>query len=107
VGALSALLLIQAPLAGKAELLADLYGRTLGAAAFCPSIARERLDHVATVASDHLKALATTPAESAAIGARLADATARGGRDVASGAVTCAQAESELGNLAHDLGAGS
>jgi hypothetical protein len=107
VGAVAIVLLVQAPQTGKAELLADVYGRTLGAASQCTAIGRDRLGHVATIAAAHLKTLPPPPGGEAAIGARLTDAMARGGRDVASGAVTCAQAESELGNLEHDLGPGS
>jgi hypothetical protein len=102
---LAAVVLAQAPQATKSESLAELYGRTLGAAAQCQEIAPQRLDNAAALASARIKALAANDAERAAAGAALATAVARGSRDVQSGATTCAQAESELGNLEHELAA--
>ena len=103
---LAALVLVQAQAPGKAETLATLYGRTLGAAADCPGISRERLEAAATQVSAHLKAMAQgDEAAQAAAGTELARSIDRGNRDVRSGVLTCAQAESEFGNLEHDLAA--
>jgi hypothetical protein len=100
---LAALLVAQAPPPTKAELLADVYGETLGAAASCPALAHERLDAVSQRAAAHLKAAARDRAVSDAAGARLADGVARGRRAVESGSETCVQALSEFANLEHDL----
>jgi len=89
--------------AGPPGALAALYGRTLGAAAECKGITRERLEQAAHKASAHLKALAPSEAAQSAAATDLANGIERGTRDVSSGAVTCAQAESEFGNLEHDL----
>jgi tetrahydromethanopterin S-methyltransferase subunit E len=101
---LAAVLLAQAQ-PTPALALAGLYGRTLGAAAECTGVARDRIAAAAEKASAHLKAVAQDPAAQAAAGGELTRAVERGNRDVTSGAVTCAQAESELGNLEHDLAA--
>jgi hypothetical protein len=101
--ALSAVMLAQAPQAGRPEALAALYGRTLGAAAECEGITRTRLQAVAEKASAHLKTLAPSEVGQSAAAADLAKGVERGDRDVRSGAVTCAQAESEFANLEHDL----
>jgi len=102
---LAAVVLAQAPAPGKAEALAALYGRTLGAAAECTGITRERLEAAAAQASAHVKAVAPGEAAQAAAGAELARGIDRGNRDVRTGVITCAQAESEFGNLEHDLAA--
>lgn len=103
---LAALLIAQSPPATKAALLADLYGETLGAAASCPAVARERLDALAQKASARVKATAHDAAEIEAAGTRLADSVARGRRAVESGSETCAQATSEFDDLEHELGQG-
>ena len=102
----AALLIAQSPPATKAELLADLYGPTLGAAASCPAMAHARLDALAQKASGRVKATARDAAEIEAAGTRLAEGIARGRREVESGSETCAQAESEFDNLEHELGRG-
>ena len=102
---LAAIVLVQAQAPGKAEALASLYGRTLGAAAGCTGITRERLETAAARASAHLKAMTQGEAAQSAAGAELARSIDRGNRDVRTGAITCAQAESEFGNLEHDLAA--
>ncbi len=99
------LLLVQAQLPTKAESLAELYGRTLGAAAACEKIGRPRIDAAAAAASAHIKALAKDDVGRTAAGRILADNVDRGGRDVQDGLITCAQAESELSNLEHELAA--
>ncbi|HUZ73970.1 MAG TPA: hypothetical protein VMU87_13385 [Stellaceae bacterium] len=100
---LASFLLVQAPMLTKAESLAELYGRTLGAAAECKSIAHPRIDATAAAAAAHVKALAKDDAERTAAGRILAANVDRGGRDVQNGLVTCTQAESELSNLEHEL----
>lgn len=100
----AALLVAQSPAAAKAEALAGLYGETLGAASECPALARERLEAAAQKASARIKTTVGDPAEADAAGAQLADGVARGRREVESGRETCAQAESELGDLEHELG---
>jgi hypothetical protein len=106
--AMAAMLLAQAQPApaGKALSLAELYGRTLGAAAQCPAVSAARLGALAEKAALRVKSLAHGPAEAEAAGGRLSDFVARGRRDVANGAETCAQAQSEFANLEHELGAG-
>jgi hypothetical protein len=101
----AALALTQAQAPTRAESLAELYGRTLGAAAECKDIARPRIDAAARAAAAHVKKVAKSEAERSAAGRILAANADRGGRDVRSGFVTCAQAESELGNLERDLAA--
>ena len=100
----AAILIAQSPAAGKAELLAGLYGETLGAAAECPAMTHERLDAVTQQAAAHIKAAASDRAVSDAAGAQLADGIARGRREIESGIETCAQALSEFDNLEHELG---
>ncbi|MGH7090569.1 MAG: hypothetical protein ACREFQ_16870, partial [Stellaceae bacterium] len=56
----------------KAEALAGLYGRTLGAAALCPAIAPKRLDQAAVRAAHHVIAVAGSPAAAARAGDALA-----------------------------------
>ena len=99
------LVLAQADAPTKAEDLAEIYGRTLGAAAACSNIARPRVDAAEAAASAHLKTLAANEGERAVAGRILADNVDRGGRDVADGLTTCAQAESELADLEHELAA--
>lgn len=89
----------------KSEMLAAIYGRTLGAAAQCNTATRARIDHAAALASAHVKHLAANPADERAAGKALDAGVARGSRDVASGATTCAQAASEFGDLEHELAA--
>lgn len=100
----AASLLAQVAPETKAEGLAELYGRTLGSAAQC-SVGRDRLDGAAQLASARLKSLAQDDAERTTAGMRLAAAIDQGGRDVANGLVTCAQAESDFTNLEHELAA--
>jgi hypothetical protein len=100
---LAAALIAQSPPATKAELLADLYGEALGAAASCPAVAHERLDALAQMASARVKATARDAAEIEAAGQRMAESVARGRRAVGSGSETCAQALSEFDNLEHEL----
>jgi hypothetical protein len=100
VTSFAALLIAQAPPAGKAEALADLYGQTLGAASQCQGVAPEQLATVARKAADHIKVVA---AGDAAAATSLDGGIARGRRAVASGAESCAQAESEFADLAHEL----
>jgi hypothetical protein len=101
----AAIVLAQAPQPGAPEALAALYGRTLGAAAECPSVSRARLEAAAELAAAHIKARAPGAPAQAAAGTELAKGIDRGTGDVRSGALTCAQAESELGNLERDLAA--
>jgi hypothetical protein len=98
------LLIAQSPPGTKAETLAGLYGETLGAAAGCPARAPGRLQALAQKASARIKATARDPADAEAAGAQLEDGIARGRREIESGRETCAQAESELDNLEHELG---
>lgn len=102
---LAAIVLAQAPQPSPPEALAALYGRTLGAAAECRSVSRSRLETAAERASAHVKARAQGAPAQAAAGAELAKGIDRGNRDVLSGAITCAQAEAEFGNLERDLAA--
>jgi hypothetical protein len=101
--AFAVLLMAQTPPAGKAAVLAALYGQTLGAADQCNGIAPERLEAVAQKAADHVKALAAGEAAANAAAPSLSDGIARGRRAVASGAESCAQAESEFADLEHEL----
>ncbi len=101
----AAVVLVQAPQATQSEGLAELYGRTLGAAAQCQDIARQRIDEAAAKASARIKILAASDAERTAAGMVLARAADVGSRDVESGATTCVQAESELANLERELAA--
>lgn len=96
---------IQAPQITQSEGLAELYGRTLGAASQCPDVARQRIDDATAKASARIKTLAANDAERTAAGTVLARAADVGSRDVESGATTCVQAESELANLERELAA--
>lgn len=87
----------------KAQVMADLYGRILGAASQCRSIAAGRVEEATASASAHLKAISRDHADTAAAGQRLLGAVGDGKEEVASGRTTCVQAAAELDNLEHEL----
>jgi hypothetical protein len=89
--------------AGIALELAELYGRTLGAASQCPDIAQDRVRAVTAKAGAHLRTLATGPDAGALVGQRFTDAISRGASEVQSGETTCVQASADFGNLDHEL----
>jgi hypothetical protein len=83
--------------------MADLYGRILGAASQCRSIAASRVEATTAKASAHLKAIAHDGTDAAMAGRRLLGAVGDGKQEVASGRTTCVQAAAELDNLEHEL----
>jgi hypothetical protein len=86
----------------KPAVIAGLYGETLGAASACPAIAPARVAAAADLVAGHLRAVFGAAAADEAA-KPLEEGIARGKRAIAQGLLTCAQAESELGNLEHDL----
>ena len=87
----------------KAQVMAGLYGRILGAASQCKSIAAGRVDQLTEKASSHLKSIARDEADASVAGERLLGAVDDGKQEVSSGRTTCTQATAELDNLDHEL----